>query len=445
MHDQPDSVGAEPDRKTSLQLAPPGGRRTIREYSLEVVRGAERGKTVRVRSPRFRIGALPGADLLLSDPAVSGLHCELVHTERGVRLQDLGSRNGTFVNGLFVTDATLTGRATLELGGAQLAFKPEHGGVEIEALADETFGPLVGRSVVMRELFATLAGYAPRDATVLIQGETGVGKELVAEAIVQASPRAEKPLVVIDCSALAPTLIESELFGHERGAFTGATSARPGAFERANGGTIFLDEVGELPLELQPRLLRALERREVQRLGGKGPIAVDVRVLAATHRPLEQEVNEGRFRPDLFFRLSVLRVVVPPLRERPDDVAVLAQHFLGSGATMDAVTLARFTGHPWPGNVRELRNAVERWKAGAEPLSPMPTAKPSGPASIDLDQPFLVQKERLVNGFEKAYAKALLAVCDGNLSEAARRAGVSRMAIVKMLGRLGMLDDVGAK
>jgi DNA-binding NtrC family response regulator len=432
--------GGVTEKRTWVTRVAGGARRALQEYTLEVVKGPDRGKTARVRSARFRVGALDGNDLQLSDPSVSGLHVELVHDERGVRVHDLGSRNGTVVNGLLVADAFLTAPATLELGSTQLRFSPEAGSVEVEALPSEQFGPLVGRSVVMRELFARLQSFASRDATVLIHGETGAGKELVAEALVQASPRAEKPLVVVDCSALAPSLIESELFGHEKGAFTGAVTARAGAFERAHGGTVFLDEIGELPLELQPRLLRALERREVQRLGGKGPTAVDVRVLAATHRPLEEEVNQGRFRADLFYRLSVLRVDVPPLRERRDDVAVLVQHFLGPGVTMDARTLERFSSHPWPGNVRELRNAVERWKAGAEPI----TAAPSGPqgaavVSATLDEPFLVQKERLVNAFETSYAKALLEVSKGNLSEASRRAGVSRMAVVKMLTRLGLL------
>ncbi len=426
-------------RQTWVTKVAGGARRAVQEYGLTVTQGPDRGKSVKVRAGRFRIGALEGNDLLLSDPSVSGLHCELVHDERGVRVHDLGSRNGTVVDGVLVADAFLTGPATLELGGTQVTFTPGVAAVEIEASAAETFGPLIGRSVAMRELFARLEAFASRDSTVLIHGETGTGKELVAEALVLASARAEKPLVVVDCSALAPSLIESELFGHEKGAFTGAIAGRAGAFERAHGGTVFLDEIGELPLELQPRLLRALERREVSRLGGKGPISIDVRVLAATHRPLEEEVNEGRFRADLFYRLSVLRVDVPPLRDRRDDVGVLVQHFLGAGVTMDQRTLERLVGHPWPGNVRELRNAVERWKAGAEPLTAAPSAPGTG-FTASLDEPFLVQKERLVHGFETAYAKALLEVAKGNVSEAARRAGVSRMAVVKMFTRLGLLS-----
>jgi DNA-binding NtrC family response regulator len=266
-----------------------------------------------------------------------------------------------------------------------------------------------------------------------------VGKELVAEAIALASPRKDGPLVVVDCSALAPTLVESELFGHEKGAFTGAVASREGVFERAKGGTVFLDEIGELPLELQPRLLRVLERREVQRLGGKAPVPVDVRILAATHRSLEEEVNKGRFRADLFYRLSVLRVEVPPLRSRKEDIPMLIGHFGGAGFQPGEAMLKRLVAHDWPGNVRELRNAVERLKAKAEPL--VAAVAPSSGATaqpISLEEPFLVQKERMVLAFERQYAEALVKVSGGNLAEAARRAGVSRMAVVKMLARLGL-------
>jgi DNA-binding NtrC family response regulator len=437
---EPRGKGLAAEKRTWVTHVAQGARRALQAYTLTVVKGPDKGKSVQVRSPRFRVGALDGNDLLLSDPSVSGLHAELVHDERGIRVRDLGSRNGTFVNGVQVADGFLTTGATLELGSTHVAFAPQGEAVEQEASSVERFGPLVGKSAVMRELFARLDAFAKRDATVLVYGETGVGKELVAEALVLAGVRAEKPLVVVDCSALAPTLIESELFGHEKGAFTGAVAARPGAFERADGGTVFLDEIGELPLELQRRLLRVLERREVQRLGGRGPTSVDVRVVAATHRPLEEEVNLGRFRADLFYRLSVLRVDVPPLRERREDIPVLVQHFVGSKTVVDARTMERFVSHPWPGNVRELRNAVERWKAGAEPIAPgIIASNQTAIVSANLDEPFLVQKERLVSNFETAYAKSLLEASKGNLSEAARRAGVSRMAVVKMLTRLGLM------
>ncbi|MEW6430499.1 MAG: sigma 54-interacting transcriptional regulator [Myxococcota bacterium] len=415
-------------------------RRALAVYTLTVAKGADRGKQVRVDRPRFSVGALDGNGLKLVDPTVSGLHLELSHDDAGIRVRDLGSRNGTFVDGVRVVEAILTGAATLTLGATELRFEPQAGAVELPASGVDRFGPLVGSSLPMRELYAQLEAFAKTDSTVLIHGETGTGKELVAEALVQASSRAERPLVVVDCSALAPTLVESELFGHEKGAFTGATQAKPGVFERASGGTVFLDEVGELPLELQPRLLRVLERREVQRLGAKAPTPVDVRILAATHRALEAEVNAGRFRADLFYRLSVLRVETPPLRERREDVPALVRHFAGPGFTVDEKTMRRLVAHDWPGNVRELRNAVERLRAGAQPLVAAPAATaPSPGAVVRLDEPFLVQKERLVQAFERDYAKALLEACGGNLAEGARMAGVSRMAVVKMLGRLGLL------
>ena len=411
--------------------------RALATYTLKVLKGADAGKEVRVESPRFRVGALEGNGLRLADPAVSGLHVELAHDDAGVRVRDLGSRNGTFIDGVRVADAWLTAECVLRLGATELLFTPAHGSVEVAASATESFGPLKGTSVAMRELFAQLENFARTESTVLINGETGVGKELVAEAIAISSARKDGPLVVVDCSALAPTLVESELFGHEKGAFTGAAASREGVFERAKGGTVFLDEIGELPLELQPRLLRVLERREVQRLGGKAPVPVDVRILAATHRSLEEEVNKGRFRADLFYRLSVLRVDVPPLRERKEDIAPLVAHFGGPGFNPSEAMLKRLVAHDWPGNVRELRNAVERLKVNAEPLVARPAGSGSSQA-VSLDEPFLVQKERLVLGFERQYAEALLKACGGNLAEAARLAGVSRMAVVKMLARLGL-------
>ncbi len=369
---------------------------------------------------------------------MSGLHVELSHDDAGVRVRDLGSRNGTFIDGVRVADAWLTTQCKLRLGATEVLFSPAHGSIEVAASPTESFGPLKGSSVLMRELFAQLENYARTESTVLINGETGVGKELVAEAIALASPRKDGPLVVVDCGALAPTLVESELFGHEKGAFTGAGASREGVFERAKGGTVFLDEIGELSLELQPRLLRVLERREVQRLGGKAPIPVEVRILAATHRSLEEEVNKGRFRADLFYRLSVLRVEVPPLRARKEYIAPLISHFGGPGFQPSEAMIKRLVAHDWPGNVRELRNAVERLKANAEPLVNSAQLTSTAQPVVSLTEPFLVQKERLVLAFERQYAEALLKECAGNLAEAARRAGVSRMAVVKMLARLGL-------
>ena len=336
-----------------------------------------------------------------------------------------------------IVEAFVEPPARIALGATVLEFSAVDESVQLPASTSDHFGPLYGTSLPMRELFSRLEGFAKSDATVLIHGETGTGKELVAEALVQAGPRADKPLLVVDCGALAPTLVESELFGHEKGAFTGAHAAHAGVFERATGGTVFLDEIGELPLELQPRLLRVLERREVHRLGGRGAVPVDVRLLAATHRSLEQDVNDGDFRADLFYRLSVLRVDVPPLRDRRDDIPLLVKHLAGARADrLDAATLRRFTDHSWPGNVRELRNAVERWLAGAQPIQPSAAPRPAT-AAANLSVPFLEQKEALVTAFEKQYLDALLADCGDNLSQGARKAGLSRMAVVKMLARHG--------
>jgi DNA-binding NtrC family response regulator len=415
---------------------------------LEVKNGPDKGATAQVRSLRFRAGALQGNDLQLKDPSVSGHHFEIQLEPLGYRIRDLGSRNGTFVGGTRVLDAFLPSPGVITAGATELSFRVTDDVVELPASSADRFGPLLGASLPMRELFAQLERLAQGEATVLVTGETGTGKELVAEALHENSPRASGPLVVVDCGALAPTLVESELFGHEKGAFTGANEARAGVFERAKGGTVFLDEIGELALELQPRLLRVLERREVQRLGGKAPVKVDVRIVAATHRELEAEVNKGKFRADLFYRLSVLRVQMPALRERLEDVPLLVEHFLTSlklpgAAAVDKATLDRLSAHAWPGNVRELRNAVERLAYGAAPFNAKPTvavaSTDGGGAGVDLEVPFLLQKEQLVGAFERRYAEALLKYSGDNLAKGARKAGLTRMAVVKMMTRLNLL------
>ena len=298
----------------------------------------------------------------------------------------------------------------------------------------------------MRRLFALLERIAPTDAPVLIQGETGTGKELCAEALHAHSPRADKPFVVMDLAAVQPTLIESELFGHVRGAFTGAVADRAGAFERADGGTLFLDEVGELSAELQPRLLRALERGQVKRVGANDFKTVNVRVIAATHRDLLALARENRFREDLYHRLAVLQARLPPLRERREDIAGLVEGFLariGRTGAIGPQTLALLVGHDWPGNVRELRNVVERavsLAGGAEEVPPevlaLPDdAKASGTASGLL---FKEAKDRLFEAFEREYLEGLMARCGGNVSRAAREAGIDRVYLHRLLKRYGM-------
>jgi transcriptional regulator with GAF, ATPase, and Fis domain len=293
------------------------------------------------------------------------------------------------------------------------------------------------------------------------QGESGVGKELVAAELVQHSPRKDTPFVVVDCGAISPNLVESQLFGHARGAFTGADRDRTGAFEAASGGTIFLDEIGELAMDLQPKLLRVLENQEVRRLGETHARKVDVRVIAATNRDLEREVNKGRFREDLFFRLSVVTVTVPPLRERKGDIELLIQHFLDLLGAKNADRLftkeviQELSQHDWPGNVRELRNWVERAVVLETTTIRPPTSARSGelgaPATaetatsttmnvrpIDVGVPFKIAKEQLIDDFERAYLQALLAWSGGNMSRAARHAGIDRMYLHRLVQRHGL-------
>ena len=439
----------------------------VRRVRLTVVGGPDKGVQREVEARTIRIGGRKSTDLPLNDPLVSGQHAELTLDEHGYRLRDLDSKNGTFVGGLRVKEVWVAPGATITVGGTKLLFEPLEASVEVALSADERCGGMYGRSIAMRALFAKIGKLAATDATVLVTGETGTGKELVAEALHDRSARASGPLVVLDCGSIPATLVESELFGHERGAFTGAISSRAGAFERAHGGTIFLDELGELPLELQAKLLRVLERREVRRVGGQKTIPLDLRVVAATNRDLTVEVTRGRFREDLFYRLAVARVHVPPLRDRREDIPLLVAHFLetlpgGGPPSLKPETMDLMMKHDWPGNVRELRNVVERaallaevpsalGKVEAEPVAPSPSPSPSTPpapeggpgtsryeVAVDVAIPFKTAKQDVVEDFERRYIKALLEAHDGNISAAARATGIDRMSIHKILNRLGL-------
>jgi transcriptional regulator with GAF, ATPase, and Fis domain len=453
---------ASDDLRTSTWIASadglPSGLR-IRRCRLTVVAGPDAGLTRDFEAPVIRVGARPGVDLTLRDGKVSRTHFEIRLDAQGYRLRDLESTNGTFVSGLRVRDAYVPPGASIYVGDTRLRFDPLDATVEVALSSADRFGDMVGRSVVMRELFARLAAVAPTDATVLVTGETGTGKELVAEALHEHSARRGKPFVVLDCGAIPANLMESETFGHERGAFTGATAAHAGAFERAEGGTLFLDEIGELPLEMQPKLLRALERKEIRRVGGSKVLRVNIRVVAATNRDLAVEVNKGRFREDLYYRLAVAHVSVPPLRERREDIPLLVDHILAGLATSPEArerapgpeTLELMKRHEWPGNVRELRNVLERAVLFKQPLrdlsvvapAPSPAAAAVGPGgalqvAIDPTVPFKLAKQDMIDEFERRYVSALLDAHGGNISAAARAAGIDRMSIHKILNRLGM-------
>lgn len=425
-------------------------RPTIVSYGktrVSVTDGPDRGLTCETAGRPVRIGTAPDNDLVLSDPTVSRRHCAIVPTPEGFRVSDEGSTNGVLVGRARIFEAVLSGSSELRIGETTVSVVSLPERVEREQATIDRFGDLLGASPAMRELFADLTRIADSDVTVLIEGETGTGKELVAESLHRESRRAEQPLVVFDCSAVSPTLVESELFGHERGAFTGAVASRAGVFEQAEGGSIFLDELGELPKDLQPKLLRVLEKREVRRLGSQRAIPVDVRVLAATNRKLAAEVAVGNFRQDLYFRLAGAHVVVPPLRDRKQDLPMLVEHFLSRSVPPRALSeiaapvWEMFMAHRWPGNVRELRNAVDRWAVTPERALGVPDLElaSDGAKTPDIELvPLRIARRDASDDFERRYLRALLARTQGNVTRAAAIAEVSRQMIQKLMRKQGL-------
>ena len=428
---------------------------------LEIVVSRESGAACRrsatLECERIRVGSHPSNEVVLDDRSVSRFHCFLEAGPHGWTLTDKGSLNGTFLGGTRVRDVDLP-RPTCEiqLGESTLQLRELGTNALTTIPVCSNYGELYGGSVAMRRVYATLDRVANSDTTVLIQGESGTGKELVAREIVRRGARAKGPFVTVDASSISSSLIESELFGHVRGAFTGADRERKGAFEAANGGTVFLDEIGEMPIDLQPKLLRAIEAREIRLVGETGTRHVDVRVIAATNRDLEREVNLGRFRGDLFFRLAVVTIQLPPLRQRLQDLPLLLHAILESMGALEQQSLFTaevckdMSAHDWPGNVRELRNFVERavilgaassMRGGAQPPpfpDPSDTTQITGWTDLDLEEPFKVAKERLVTRFERAYLSRLLESSDGNVSRAARQAKLDRMYLSRLLQRHGV-------
>jgi two-component system response regulator GlrR len=411
--------------------------RLINTYTVESLAADGPAVVLHVASPLFTVGSHPSNDLVLADSTVSKHHLEIAIAPEGYRIVDLGSSNGTFAGAMRIDGVTVVEPLTLRLGASTLRLTPTHEEVELPASPRTQFGSLLGRSAVMRELFGELELVAKSDSWVLIEGETGAGKEQVAESIHRQSGRAGGPFVVVDCGALVPGLVEAELFGHVRGAFSGAERERQGLLESADGGTLFLDEIGDLPPPLQSSVLGALGRKKVTPIGSSTARAIDVRVIAATHRNLGREVNEGRFRPDLFYRLAVLRVRVPPLRDRIEDIPLLVEHFLAElrtrrgaavPAELSAIVMARLSAERWPGNVRELRNAVERAALSA--------IEDAGEERTPVEPgPFVEARTQFIEEFGRTYLTELLARCGYNVSEAARRAGVERKNFARLLER----------
>ncbi|HTN91121.1 MAG TPA: sigma 54-interacting transcriptional regulator, partial [Sorangium sp.] len=404
----------------TLTAQPSADRLTLRSNKIrvEVVQGPDAGAVIELPGPEARIGSDPGCDLQLKDRMVSRLHLVLRIERDRIRVIDPGSRNGTTVDGVQIRDAYARPDASILIGSSALRLRMLSTIVELPISTRDHFGGLLGRSVAMRRIFAVLERVAPTDTTLLIEGESGTGKELAARGVHEASGRAGGPFVVFDCSTASSALLESELFGHKKGAFTGALEDRVGMFEEADGGTLFLDELGELPPDLQPKLLRVLESGEVRRVGLNKPRRVDVRVVAATNRSLARAVELGAFREDLYYRLAVVPIRLPPLRERPEDIPLLVHHLeqqlasrIPGAAPLPERVVDLFAEQSWPGNVRELRNAVARALAlGAPVPAGQGPRSPSGAGGLEvrLDEPLLAGRTRVARDYEKAYMELAL-------------------------------------
>ena len=463
--------------KTTMPPRIPGvSRLRIKRCALVIVDGPDRELRLDPLGQRTLIGRDPWCDLVLSDPRVSGQHCEIVLEGDEIRLRDLGSTNGTSCSGLRLVEAFLEPGATIRVGDTDLSLQGGGGRRVLERSPFDPTGQLIGTAPTMQRVFDMMSRIAPLNLSLVLLGETGTGKTAIARAIHEMSARADRPFVSLNCGALPPELVESTLFGHVKGAFTGAHRSAAGIFEQADGGTVLLDEIGEMPLTLQPKLLQVLESHRVRPVGGQREVEVDVRLIAATHRNLANDVAEGRFRQDLYYRIAGLELTLPPLREREEDLPLLAQAFLirhaeasgrGPGAPpylhgIDGDAIHRLERHPWPGNVRELDNVISRavalatgpmlglddillgsWIAGAGDAvasidsiagmgtSQLATAEMS--TRFDLDLTFKEFKAAVLAEHETAYFAHLLERADGNLSRAARTAGISRTYLMTML------------
>jgi DNA-binding NtrC family response regulator len=459
-------VDMRDDEKTVRAL--PRGQAPLLSVRALVLDGSDRGQQVELLPGQaVGVGSSPDNALRLSDMTVSRYHVELTLRRGSIEVRDLDSMNGTYIGDVRVERAFVRPGTTLSVGATRVALSepperlPEPASeARSDPVALAEVPGLIAKSPPMRKVAHTIARLARSNVSVLLHGETGTGKEVLARALHALSDRRDQPFEVVDCGSMAPTLIASELFGHDRGAFTGAHAERPGAFERAHGGTVFLDEIGELPLDLQPMLLGVLERRRFKRVGGSKERSVDVRIVSATHRDLRNATNVGTFRADLYFRLAVARVVIPPLRERPEDIEPLVRRFAEqlSGAPnaqpFDRATLTALEAHPWSGNVRELRNVVEsavalgsleletaqgRAYTGEQGEGGM-AASPSSAEGVTplLELPYREARAHAIAAFERAYLGRLNDLCGQNASEAARRAHMDRPYLLSLLRKHGL-------
>jgi two-component system, NtrC family, response regulator HydG len=443
------------DRTIKAASSVASGATASAKFSLVIVEGPNVGGSFELDAGQgpVLVGHSAACEVQLSDRQASRRHVAFELADRQLRITDLGSTNGTFVSGVSVIEALLRGGELVRVGQTTFRVDLVTAAVMVAVSPSARFGRSIGSSVEMRRLYPLFERIAASNVPVVIEGETGTGKELLAESIHELGPRASGPFVVFDCTAVAPTLVESELFGHERGAFTGAASARRGVFELAHGGTLLIDEIGDLPLSLQPKLLRIIERSDIRRVGSERSLHVDVRVIAATRRNLDREVQAGRFRDDLFHRLAVARIELPPLRRRRGDIAVLAHVFcahLGAGPSAIPEALLRsWEDYAWPGNIRELRNAVTRRLALGDLASPAgaaqaATASPpiaSGPGDGALERilaqgyPFPEARRRIIEEFEQRFTERILAEHGGNVTRAAEASGVARRQLQRVKGR----------
>jgi DNA-binding NtrC family response regulator len=420
---------------------------------LVVIDGPDRGRACRIGDRDAVVGTDAGCELVLSDDRVSGRHLAIRAVESRFAVRDLGSTNGTWYEGSQISELVVPAGSTLLAGRTALRVEPEAQPLDLPPSQARRFGELVGESLAMREVFAVLERVASSDATLLVEGETGTGKELVARAVHEASGRRRGPFVAVDCGALPEGLLESELFGHVRGAFTGAAAERAGMIVRADGGTLFLDELGRVSATVQARLLRVLEERVVRPLGGDRERAVDVRLIAASRDDLDGEVAAGRFRPDLLYRLAVVRVALPPLRTRREDIPLLARDLLRRRGLPDEAPagpgLDRLIAHGWPGNVRELRNVLDRALALAPGvqrfadlvirIDPSPLAGEG--LAVRSDLPFAEAKAVVLHDLERRYLADVLARTGGNLSAASRESGIDRKHLRTLARKHGLVDD----